>query len=675
MVTGKHPFAGDCEQAVVYSILNEEPEPLTALRTGVPLAVESIVEKCLRKDAKHRYQSAAGVIADLEAVKSGSGSTSRTGVRASAISVAPSEIHPKISSGSAWIWAAALAKTAVSAALLGRLTSPRPEAPLTEFVISERPIPQGFDLSFPRIAPNGEVVALPLNNQIYLRQLSSEQIRPIPGTEGGQAFFWSPDSRFLGFHREGSIWKIDISGGLPQQLAVLPAGFPWAGTWTEEGIIYANIARGPGRGELHRIPDRGGVAVKVIPSDTTLQSGALLLPEAIRGTGDILFTWLSEDDITTFGTYRLSGDDVTLVSREHYMYGMQLDSEGYLLYGGNDAHMWTVPYDKENAQPTGEPVLVIRDVNSGSVSENGSLVYTRINPGSSQFGWVDFEGRKLSESGGSRALSVLPRMSSDGSFYLFMARPAVSDVSSAEITNAQLFIHRIAEGTEQILTEKRGTIVGFSLSPDDQQIALSYDWDIWLLEVDGTGFEPLETSGAALTNPIWTADGKIIYVNSESGSGDLWIRDPHPDSTSRSLITSPSYLANGRVSPDGMVLSYLSIGDINDPATSSVMVQDYRDLSIPARRLAVGTAQRWSPDGRRLYWRSGGSMMQWTVPDDLSGVLGSPTALFEVGGLDLHDTRVFAIGPNNERFLMNFKTSESSELTILVQNWIRLLDE
>ena len=34
MATGQLPFKGRYEQAVVYSILNEEPEPITGLRTA-----------------------------------------------------------------------------------------------------------------------------------------------------------------------------------------------------------------------------------------------------------------------------------------------------------------------------------------------------------------------------------------------------------------------------------------------------------------------------------------------------------------------------------------------------------------------------------------------------------------------------------------------------------------
>ncbi len=65
MVTGRQPFRGDYEQAVVYSILNSEPEPLTALRTGVPMELERIVMKTIAKSAGERYQTAADLVADL----------------------------------------------------------------------------------------------------------------------------------------------------------------------------------------------------------------------------------------------------------------------------------------------------------------------------------------------------------------------------------------------------------------------------------------------------------------------------------------------------------------------------------------------------------------------------------------------------------------------------------
>ena len=69
MATGQAPFQGHYEQAIVYSILQEAPEPITALRTGIPLELERVANKCLAKRADERYQTVSDLLADLGALK------------------------------------------------------------------------------------------------------------------------------------------------------------------------------------------------------------------------------------------------------------------------------------------------------------------------------------------------------------------------------------------------------------------------------------------------------------------------------------------------------------------------------------------------------------------------------------------------------------------------------
>lgn len=66
MVTGQLPFKGEYEQAVIYSILNENPQPVSNLRTNIPKELESIINKCLVKKASDRYQQMAELLADLQ---------------------------------------------------------------------------------------------------------------------------------------------------------------------------------------------------------------------------------------------------------------------------------------------------------------------------------------------------------------------------------------------------------------------------------------------------------------------------------------------------------------------------------------------------------------------------------------------------------------------------------
>jgi serine/threonine protein kinase/tetratricopeptide (TPR) repeat protein len=65
MITGQRPFKSDYETALMYSIINEAPEPVTGLRSGVPIAIENIILKCLEKDHQNRYQRVDELIVDI----------------------------------------------------------------------------------------------------------------------------------------------------------------------------------------------------------------------------------------------------------------------------------------------------------------------------------------------------------------------------------------------------------------------------------------------------------------------------------------------------------------------------------------------------------------------------------------------------------------------------------
>jgi len=70
IITGKLPFYGEYEQAIIYSILNEEPKPITELRTGVATKLEWIIEKAIAKNLDDRYQHMDEILVDLLAYRS-----------------------------------------------------------------------------------------------------------------------------------------------------------------------------------------------------------------------------------------------------------------------------------------------------------------------------------------------------------------------------------------------------------------------------------------------------------------------------------------------------------------------------------------------------------------------------------------------------------------------------
>ena len=107
-VTGQPPFRGDHEQAVVYSILNEEPQPVTGLRTGVPLELERLIDRCLEKDPRLRYQTAGDLASDLGRVRRSCDSADQPTLALS------HETRPR----RRWRWLAGLTALAVVVAML-----------------------------------------------------------------------------------------------------------------------------------------------------------------------------------------------------------------------------------------------------------------------------------------------------------------------------------------------------------------------------------------------------------------------------------------------------------------------------------------------------------------------------------------------------------------------------
>ncbi|MGB2763828.1 MAG: protein kinase [Candidatus Aminicenantaceae bacterium] len=69
MLTGHLPFKGKSEQAVIHSILNDEPETLAGLRSEVTLELGKIVEKALAKSPDKRYANIDEMLADIQSVE------------------------------------------------------------------------------------------------------------------------------------------------------------------------------------------------------------------------------------------------------------------------------------------------------------------------------------------------------------------------------------------------------------------------------------------------------------------------------------------------------------------------------------------------------------------------------------------------------------------------------
>jgi len=88
MVGGIRPFLGETPSDCVASILKTEPPPLSGVLSDVPLKLESMLQKALRKNSDERYQTIKEMLADLRNLKGeleAEGSSPQTKARAESI--------------------------------------------------------------------------------------------------------------------------------------------------------------------------------------------------------------------------------------------------------------------------------------------------------------------------------------------------------------------------------------------------------------------------------------------------------------------------------------------------------------------------------------------------------------------------------------------------------------
>src|ERR1035438_7325142 len=107
--------------------------------------------------------------------------------------------------------------------------------------------PDGLNLTLSAIGKEGKLV-------LWLRRLDAMHPAVIPGTEGGVAPFWSPDSQSIAFFADRSLKSIKIGGG-PAQTICAAETMPGGGTWNRDGVIL--FAAGQG-GTIYQVSASGG---------------------------------------------------------------------------------------------------------------------------------------------------------------------------------------------------------------------------------------------------------------------------------------------------------------------------------------------------------------------------------------------------------------------------------
>ncbi len=702
MVTGQQPFKGHYDKAVMYSITSEEPEPMTGLRTAVPMELELLVNKCLAKGQDDRYQHTDELLLDLRTLQKKLESGTSTIVRPA---VLPSATQTKANEGAvpglappiaraqtagvraaprrqerlAWVL---LAVVSILASLLGATLwqqPPREERVVRRFSFTPESLSASRSRRPAAISPDGGRIVYSAGapvRQLFVHDIDQGESRPLAGTEGAEAMFWSPDSAFIGFSlRNGDLSKISVHGGPPVTICPLPDAGMSGGTWSPDGetIVFAS---GTVTKVLYEVPASGG-SPKMLERIKGPKGGTNDNPHFLPARhGRVLLVAVghtSNQDI--YLTKLDASKSVKVAEGSHPIHS----STGHILYqtaafrGG----LWALPFSAETLEVTGEAFPIAEGVGGPTLAADGTLVAVDVfeRRGRDQLVWRDRTGKRLGTIGQPQAVIFRPTLSPDG------RQVAVSGSETADALDIDIWIHEVDRPIKRRLVHDVAPQDHPSWSADGSEIVFRTrgqgSGDLFTRRADGSGEpRPLVESEFREAESEWSSDGRfLIYqVSRPGGLFDLRYlqrKDGGEGFESLPFLETEFNEVHSALSPDGRLLAYQS----NESGRGEVYVRRFPQGGLVAQVSEQGGgAPRWSADGREIYWRVDDTLLAAKVSIDEGFTVGTIQELFVdpslASGIRQYDVASDGRFVTIERLKPEGEIAEQRKRSIhITQNW------
>ncbi|HEY3222120.1 MAG TPA: BTAD domain-containing putative transcriptional regulator [Gemmatimonadales bacterium] len=537
------------------------------------------------------------------------------------------------------------------------------------------------------ISPDGSRLAYigGPRSQLLIRARNGLHAVAVPGTEGANTPFFSPDGRQVGFLREHIVQIASLSGGLPvtvsDSLTVGTAG----ASWGPDGLIYVDA--NTTRAGLLRVEAKPGAKPSWFTVlDTASGEFDHTWPDVLPNGKGVLFTVLfnNRNGVERRTSYAIAVADVpsgkyrVIVNDAMYP---RYASSGHLLYVTTNKTLMVVPFDQNAMKVVGEPSALTEGMRLGlwgsadlAVSGTGTLVYaTGAGQGKQELVWVTRDGK---------AQAVDPDWPGD-----YLGSPALSPdgkwLAVARVANAEpmnIWIKRLDRGPSVTLTLEGNNNFGPAWTPDGRSVTFSSDHatgatDLWTERADGGASAVMQLHEQRnLFNAGWSPDGKWLIFRtdvSSPGSGDILAIRPGIDTAPVPVVATRFTEMTPALSPNGRWLAYVS----NETGEDEVYVVPFPNTGAGKWAISAGggTEPLWSHRGSELFYRAGsGDLVAVEIHTQPRFSLGHSAALFLAAGFT--SSRFgpqYAVAPGDRRFLM-IRTGTPDKL-IVVENWFEEL--
>ena len=640
MLTGALTFEGETVSDTLAAVLRADID-WSRLPAATPPKVRRLLKRCLERDPKRRLRDIADAWIEIDAPEE------------------PQAAAPPAKSSRAARWLPWIAAAVIAAAGVAWGLFHSPAAPLRPVFRWTYNEPSYFGLV--NLSRDGtRLVYTQLSGgstRIMLRTPDDAEPRPIAGSEDGLYPFLSPDAQWCGyFTRDEKLKKIPITGGSP--IVLVDGGAEPPADWGDDDTIV--FARRQG---IARVSASGGAPQMLTTVDPKKGETAHQSPRFLPGGRGLLFTIATGAASQVVVRDLKSGVTRVLVTNAS---GGRYASTGHLVYQRGNT-LFAAPFDLRRLAVTGPEAAMVQSTSTAfsaggdyAFGDSGVLVYmSGVDlTGATVLAWADRKG--------SLEMISEPKPWGTGQLSPDGLRVANSVVAGG---GADIWVFDTVRRTLNRLTSV-GTGQNPIWSPDGRRIAfggtLAGKSGIYTVPADGSGKPELLVAADTSAAPTsWAPDGRrLVYLSTGSDHRSRLWSVTLPDGVSSPLHDTPYTEEDGRVSPDGRWIAYVS----NESGANEIYLQPFPG---PGGKVRVSThggdRPRWSRSGRELYYWGGlnAGLAVIDVQTTPEVHVGLPQNLFQlVAGT------TFGVAPDEKRFLVEaipgLQTGRRMEIIV---NW------